>query len=79
MSLSRLFVVSFPTATTVNPDTGMLTRSEETFVQAEDIPDAFHRFTSAFPSIGLPTGIREAGPVAQSVVRKLMNKRSLLS
>jgi hypothetical protein len=75
---ARLFVVSFPVPTTVNPDTGMLTRSEETFVAADDIPDAFARFTRAHPMVGHPSAVREAGPVAQNVMRKLLNKRALL-
>lgn len=75
----RLFVVSFPAPITRNPDTGAPEQNGEAFVQADDIPDAFHRFAQGHPNIGRPTGVREAGPVAQNVLRKLLDKRSLLS
>jgi hypothetical protein len=74
----RLFLVSFPAPITRDPDTFVPEQNGEAFVQAADIPDAFHRFAQAHPN-SPPTGVREAGPVAQNVLRKLLNKRSLLS
>ena len=81
--MTRLFIVSYPyagPADVAKVRESMGAREEnEAFVRAVDIPDAFHRFAQAFPNNGTPTCVREAGNAAQNVLRKLMDKRSLLS
>jgi hypothetical protein len=74
----RLFVVTYHTPFTHNPDTGRIDTSSEAFVMAEDLPDAYLRFAQSNPN-DRPKAVREAGPVASKVVRTLSNKRSLLS
>lgn len=80
---SRLFIVTYPyrgpsDIAGVRQSMDMR-ETNEAFVKAEDIPDAFHRFATTNPNNGQPTCVREAGPVAQNVLRKLMDKRSILS
>lgn len=80
-----LFVVTFPHtrqfSNDMTPEEALAEsrRSvDESFVSAVDIPDAFHRFTSAFPSFESPVAVRRAGPVAEGVMRRMTSARSLV-